>query len=68
VRLSWKGVDGEDGYRVYRDGKLVATLSAGTTSYDDTSPDYNADAYRVEAYNDVGASASSTLNSEGCLY
>jgi hypothetical protein len=68
VRLSWKDVQGETGYRVYRDGALVATLGANATLYDDTSPDYNAHAYRVEAYNDAGTSSSATKNSEGCLY
>ena len=68
VRLSWKDVDGEDGYRVYRDGTLIVTLGADVTSYDDTSPDYNAHDYRVEASNAVDSSSSATRKSEGCLY
>lgn len=68
VRLSWKDVAGETGYRVYRDGVLVATLGAGVTVYDDTSPDYNAHDYRVESFNAPGASSSAAKKSEGCLY
>jgi hypothetical protein len=68
VRLSWNNVEGEDGYRVYRDGSLIATLGANVTVYDDVSPDYNAHAYRVEAFNASGATSSATVGSEGCLY
>jgi hypothetical protein len=68
VRMGWKDVEGETGYRVYRDGGLIATLAANATIYDDTSPDYNAHDYRVEAYNDAGTSSSATVSSEGCLY
>jgi hypothetical protein len=68
VRLGWKDVQGETGYRVYRDGSLIATLAANATVYDDTSPDYNAHAYRVESFNAIGASSSASKNSEGCLY
>ena len=68
VHLSWTDVDGEDGYRVYRDGSLIATVGAGSSSYDDTSPDYSSHAYRVEAYNAAGAASSGSKSSEGCLY
>ena len=68
VHLSWKDATGEDGYRVYRDGTLIATLGAGTGSYDDTSPDYGSHSYQVEAYNAAGAAGSSVMNSAGCVY
>jgi hypothetical protein len=68
VHLSWNDVQGEDGYRVYRDGTQIATLGAGTGSFDDTSPDYNAHSYYVEAYNAFGSASSAPKNSEGCLY
>jgi hypothetical protein len=68
VRLGWKDVEGETGYRVYRDGSLIATLGANAILYDDVSPDYNAHAYRVEAFNSAGVSSSVTVSSEGCLY
>jgi hypothetical protein len=68
VRLSWKDVEGEAGYRVYRDGALVATLGANATVYDDLSPDFNSHDYRVEAFNAAGAASSATESSEGCVY
>jgi uncharacterized protein YraI len=68
VRLSWQDVSGEGGYRVYRDGGLIFTTSANATFYDDTSPDYSAHGYRVDAFNGAGATSSAVQNSEGCLY
>lgn len=68
VTLEWGNVSGEDGYRVYRDGQLVATLGANDTSYTDTPPNYNAHGYGVEAFNDAGASARPTVQEDGCLF
>jgi hypothetical protein len=68
VRLSWKDVPNETGYRVFRDGALIATLGAGVVSYDDTSPNYLSHSYRVDAFNVTGATASLTKNSAGCVY
>lgn len=68
VRLSWKDVEGETGYRVYRDGVLIANLAANATAYDDISPDYNPHEYYVEAFNAVGATASLKTKSPGCVY
>ncbi|KAF0106540.1 MAG: Microbial metalloproteinase [Chloroflexi bacterium] len=68
VHLSWKDVANENGYKVYRDGALIATLGSGATSYDDTSPNYQSHTYRVEAYNAAGAASSSMKASEGCVY
>jgi hypothetical protein len=68
VRLKWNDSNEETGYRVYRDGNLIATISADSTIYDDSSPDYNSHSYQVQAYNDAGTAGSSTKNSEGCLY
>jgi hypothetical protein len=68
VRLGWTNVEGETGYRVYRDGSLIANLGANATLYDDVSPDYNAHDYRVEAFNSSGAAGSATLQSTGCVY
>ena len=37
INLSWTDNSGiEEGYRVYRNGNVIATLSAGSTSYQDT--------------------------------
>jgi hypothetical protein len=68
VRLGWKDVDGEDGYRVYREGGLIATLGADQTVYDDTPGDYEAHTYRVEAFNGAGSGGTGNQNSTGCLY
>ncbi len=68
VRLSWKDVADEDGYRVYRDGVLIATLGADTIFFDDTSPDYGSHGYRVEAFNNYGSADSTVKVSEGCVY
>jgi len=68
VRLQWSNVAGELGYRIYRDGALIATLPVNSTTYDDASPDYNSHSYQVQSYNAAGSASSSTQNSEGCLY
>ncbi|MFH1186316.1 MAG: SH3 domain-containing protein [Chloroflexota bacterium] len=68
VRLSWQNVQGEDGYRIYRDGALINTLAANAQSYDDASPDYNSHAYRTEAFNASGTASSAVKNSTGCVY
>jgi hypothetical protein len=58
VTLAWTDqADNETGYRVYRDGVLIATLSANVTSYVDVPPDPGSHVYAVEAYNEAGASA-----------
>jgi hypothetical protein len=68
VTLQWSNVTGELGYRIYRDGALIATLSENSTSYNDASPDYNSHSYQVQSYNAAGSANSSTQNSEGCMY
>jgi hypothetical protein len=68
VTLQWSNVTGELGYRIYRDGALIATLPENSTSYNDASPDYNSHAYQVQSFNNAGSANSSVQNSEGCLY
>jgi hypothetical protein len=68
VRLSWANVQGEDGYRIYRDGGLVETTGPNQTSYDDTPGNYEAHDYRVEAFNGSGANSTGTQSSTGCLF
>jgi hypothetical protein len=68
VVTRWQEVEGEKGYRVYRDGALIATLGAGAASYDDTSPDLKTYGYQVEAYNGYGSGVSSARDSESCVY
>lgn len=68
VTLMWSDVMNELGYRIYRDGVLIATLPFNSTIFDDVSPDYNPHSYRVQTYNDAGAADSPAQDSAGCLY
>lgn len=68
VTLQWANVSYESGYRIYRDGILVATLPGNSTAYDDISPDYNAHSYQVQAFNDAGVANSPVQVSAGCVY
>jgi hypothetical protein len=69
VSLSWNDkADNEEGYRVYRDGALIADLSAGTTSYKDTAPIISGNyTYVVTAFNAAGGSpAQVTADTPNC--
>jgi uncharacterized protein YraI len=68
VTLSWNDVDGNDGYRVFRDGNLIATLGANAASFTDSPPDSGPYTYGVEAFNGAGASSRPTVNEPGCVY
>jgi len=55
ISLFWvDAADNEDGYRVYRDGALLADLASGSTSYDDIAPGVGTYAYTVSAFNAAG--------------
>jgi hypothetical protein len=63
VSLGWADNSGnEDGFRVIRDGTVIATLGANTTSYQDTPGDIGTHSYRIVAFNSGGQSSSSTAN------
>jgi len=67
VTLNWVDqASNEDGYRLYRDGGLIATLPAGSTSYVDMPPRGGVHTYVLEAFNDGGASAQVSLKDQGC--
>ncbi|NIS81777.1 MAG: hypothetical protein GTO14_16570, partial [Anaerolineales bacterium] len=69
VILGWKDNAGnEDGYRVYRDAQLIATLGKNATSYTDNPPGSGPYTYNVEAFNGAGASSRPSVLEEGCLY
>jgi V8-like Glu-specific endopeptidase len=55
VIISWANVSSEDGYRVYRDGTLIATKATNTTQHIDTPPPGTYE-YCVEAFNNCGPS------------
>lgn len=63
VELSWRdNADNEKGYRIYRNGELVAELSANSTYYKEVIlyPGGQGLTYRVEAFNEIGAAGAST--------
>ena len=69
IELRWKdSAEDEEGYRIFRNGRSVATLSADTTSYIDTGlqPGTRYD-YRVVAFNEAGESAPSNIASTTSL-
>ena len=66
VRLEWADVSNETGYRVYRDGVLLVTLPANSTTYTDNPPFGGPYTYAVEAFNKDAASPRATVVEEGC--
>jgi len=69
VTISWSDTAGnEDGFRVYRDGELIAELGANAESHQDEPPGSGPYTYAVEAYNSSGSSQQVTVEEEGCLY
>jgi hypothetical protein len=69
VTLGWQdNANNETGFRVYRNGTLIATRGANATSYTDNPPGSGPYTYGVEAFNAAGASARPTVNEAGCLY
>lgn len=69
VTLSWiDAASNEQGYRVYRDGGLIATLGPNAAGYSDEPPGSGPYTYGVEAFNAAGASSRPTVVEPGCLY
>jgi hypothetical protein len=69
VTLRWNDNAGnEDGYRVYRDSKLIAKLKANITKYTDNPPGSGPYTFGVEAFNKAGVSGRASVFEEGCLY
>jgi hypothetical protein len=67
IRIEWiDAANNETGYRVYRDGALLATLPAGETSYTENPPFGGPYTYAVEAFNKDAVSAQATVVEEGC--
>ncbi len=68
VTLEWEDrADNEKGYRVYRDGALIATLGPNAESYTDTPPYGGPYTYGVETFNEDGASSRPTVQEQGCF-
>jgi hypothetical protein len=69
VTLGWiDAADNEDGYRVYRDGNLIANLGSNAKGFTDTPPYGGPYSYGVEAFNSAGASPRPTVQEPGCIY
>ena len=68
ITLNWiDNASNEDGYRVYYNGALIATLGANATSFQYPVPSSSAADYAVEAYNAAGASERIHVSEDGCL-
>ncbi|MBI5943550.1 MAG: hypothetical protein HY864_04215 [Chloroflexi bacterium] len=68
VSLSWLDLaNNEQGYRVYRDDALIATLGANITKYTDAPSFGGPYVYGVEAYNSGGVSTLSKVTESGCI-
>lgn len=68
VTLGWTDTAGnETGYRVFRDGQLIATLGPNAQGFVDSPPYGGPYIYGVEAYNAAGASSRPTVQEPGCL-
>ncbi len=67
LTLQWVDVAAnETGYRVYRNGELIASLPANTTSYTDNPPHGGPHTYEVEAFNQFGVSARASVQDAAC--
>ena len=56
----------ESGYKVYRDGVLLATLPANSTSFVDKPPSGGPYTYEVVAFNEGGASPKASVIVKSC--
>jgi hypothetical protein len=66
VSLNWAKVPGVTGYRLYRNGSLLTSVAAGTTTYSDNAP-LGADlVYEVEALNGYGVAARISTSVPAC--
>jgi hypothetical protein len=68
IGLTWKDrSDGEEGFRIYRDGTKLTDLPSGSTSYEDVLSAPGSYAYAVAAFNTSGESpANVTAQTTNC--
>jgi CSLREA domain-containing protein len=67
ILLQWvDAATNETGYKVYRNGDLLASLPANTASYTDQPPFGGPYTYEVEAFNLNGASERASVQDAGC--
>lgn len=69
VTLNWfDAADNEDGFRILRDGAVIATVAANSSQYTDHPPYSGPHTYQVVAFNAGGEAASGTTQDGGCVY
>jgi hypothetical protein len=69
LTLNWLDAsENEDGFRVYRDGELIATLGSGASQYADEPPFGESLDYEVEAFNSAGSSDRISVEDGGCIF
>ena len=60
VQLAWDDMASDElGFRIYRDGAVIAELGPNSSGYDDHTAQYGTRVYYVVAYNAYGESAHS---------
>ena len=65
MNLVWTDrANGETGFKVYREGQVIATLAADTSSYTDSAfvASGKSLSYYVEVYSDAGKASSSAIS------
>jgi len=66
IVLHWPDVTGDTGYRIYREGIMLATLKMNATEYRDYPPTANSYFYEIESVNDYGVSVRFSMSVAGC--
>jgi hypothetical protein len=66
VWLTWTPAQGETGYKIYRNGTLIAQVGQKSVSYTDNAPRGVNLKYQIEAVNDYGASSRQTTRVIAC--
>jgi hypothetical protein len=66
IVLRWPDVTGETGYRIYREGIMLASLKMNATEYRDYPPHANSYSYEIETINAYGVSERLSLSVAGC--
>jgi hypothetical protein len=65
VKLTWVTAQNADGYRIYRNGNLLATVNL-VSSYEDTTSPTKDFRYEIEAFNQYGVSERQSTQVQAC--
>jgi hypothetical protein len=66
ILLQWVDASDETGYRLYRNGELLASLPANATNYTDQPPFGGPYTYELEAINQYAVSSRASVQDPGC--